>query len=39
MFDNATSHMKYAEDALRVTKMNLQDGGKNAKIMHSCHKL
>jgi len=35
IFDNATSHMKYAEDALRVTKMNLEDGGKNAKIMRS----
>ena len=35
MFGNATSHMKYAEDALRVTKRNLEDGGKNAKIMRS----
>jgi len=35
MFDNATSHMKYAEYALRVSKINLEDGGKNAKPMRT----
>lgn len=35
MFDNAKSHIKYVEDALRVSKMNLEDGGKNARPMRA----
>ena len=35
MFDNAKGHVKFADDALRVSKMNLEDGGKNAKQMRS----
>ncbi|KAG0126648.1 hypothetical protein HOY82DRAFT_614658 [Tuber indicum] len=35
MFDNAKSHMKFADDDLRVVKMNLDDGEKNAKPMHA----
>lgn len=35
MFDNATTHMKYAEYSLRVSKINLEDGGKNAKPMRT----
>ena len=35
IFDNAKNHSKYAEDALSVCKMNLEDGGKNAKPMRS----
>jgi len=35
MFDNAKNHIKYADDAFRVFKMNLEDGGKNAKPMRS----
>lgn len=32
-FDNSRNHLKYAEDALRVTEMNLEPGGTNKKIM------
>jgi len=35
MFDNAKGHVKFADNALRVSKMNLEDGGKNAKQMRS----
>ena len=30
-FDNARNHLKLAEDALRVSEMNLEPGGKNNK--------
>jgi len=33
MFDNATSHSQYADNPLSVSKINLEDGGKNAKPM------
>jgi len=32
-FDNARNHLKYSEDTLRVSEMNLESGGKNAKRM------
>ena len=35
MFDNAKSHIKYAEDALRVSEINLEDRGKNANPMRA----
>ena len=31
VFDNARNHLKFANDALRVSEMNLESGGKNAK--------
>ncbi|KAG0640742.1 hypothetical protein HOY80DRAFT_1041121 [Tuber brumale] len=37
LFDNAKTHFKYADDALRVSKMNLADGGKHAKAMRSTY--
>ena len=36
-FDNARNHLKFAEDALRVSEMNLEPGGKTAKLMHSTY--
>lgn len=33
MFDNAKDHVTFAEDLLRVSKMNLEDRGKNVKPM------
>jgi len=33
MFDNAKNHITFAEDPLRVSKMNLEDRGKNVKPM------
>ncbi|KAG0633878.1 hypothetical protein HOY80DRAFT_1062201 [Tuber brumale] len=37
LFDNAKNYCKYADDALRVSKMNLADGGKNAKPMRTTY--
>ncbi|KAG0639114.1 hypothetical protein HOY80DRAFT_1045975 [Tuber brumale] len=37
LFNNAKPHCKYADDALRVSKMNLADGGKHAKAMRSTY--
>jgi hypothetical protein len=33
-FDNARNHLKFADNALRVSEMNLEPGGKNRKPMH-----
>jgi len=33
MFDNAKNHAKYAADALSVSKMNLEDGG---RMLYQC---
>ena len=35
MFDNTKNHAKFTSDALRVTKMNLEDGGKNLLPMQT----
>jgi len=37
LFDNAKTHCKYADNALRVSKMNLVDGGKHAKQMRTTY--
>ena len=34
-FDNSPDHLKYAEDALRVSEMNLEPGGINKKTMRN----
>jgi len=39
LFDNAKTPSKYADDALRVSKMNLADGGKHAKKMRTTYVL
>ncbi|KAG0639110.1 hypothetical protein HOY80DRAFT_1046121 [Tuber brumale] len=36
-FDNARNHLKFADDALRVSEMNLEPGGKYAKQMHDTY--
>ena len=36
-FDNSRNHLKYADDALRVSEMNLEPGGKNAKRMRNTY--
>ena len=36
-FDNSRNHLKYANDALRVSEMNLEPGGKNAKRMQNTY--
>ena len=37
VFDNARNHLKFAENALRVSEMNLEPGGKNAKQMRDIY--
>ena len=36
-FDNSRNHLKFAEDALRVSEMNLEPGGKNPKRMRDSY--
>mmetsp|Transcript_10776 Transcript_10776/g.28361 ORF Transcript_10776/g.28361 Transcript_10776/m.28361 type:complete len:270 (+) Transcript_10776:72-881(+) len=33
IFNNSSNHRKFPDDALRATKLNLKDGGKNVPIM------
>jgi len=39
LFDNAKTHIKYADNTLLVSKMNLADGGKHAKKMRRTYVL
>jgi len=34
-FDNSRNHLKYADNALRVSEMNLEPGGINKKVMRN----
>lgn len=39
LFDNATSHAAFADDALRARSMNLRPGGKQPKMRNGFHPL
>jgi len=38
-FENSRNHLKFADNALRVSKMNLEPGGSKMKIMHDTYVL